>query len=202
MHADTIESRDTLEAWRNDPANKKLSKAGDDRTPPWTWKLYLYHDLEKVCMPFENLQRCMSIGATKVKVGKGQKTWKEDSIGEVLFVQEHLEFSNGGKTILMEDVNEIAEEKQFSKQAELVHKLGFSLYPKFVTVNKNKHLRVRPRFDSWKVKATIAVGEPLISAEVLKQWFYYAGKAGIGDGRPSSGRPYPFGTFDTSIVEV
>jgi hypothetical protein len=35
LHADDIEWADRMSAWKDDPANKKTSKAGDDRSPAW-----------------------------------------------------------------------------------------------------------------------------------------------------------------------
>ena len=44
MHQDDVELGDELKEWRKDPANSNLSTPGDDRTPPWTWKSYIYND--------------------------------------------------------------------------------------------------------------------------------------------------------------
>lgn len=209
MHMDSIEGRDELEGWRGRPENKKLSKPGDDRTPPWTWRTYMYHDQTSVTLAFNNLQRAMSQGATNVKQGKGAKSWKADSIGEVLFDKEHLPLecrcdpNKPLRSVAWEDVLHVAELKMYADQVKGAEKLGFRLFAKPVTVNKNKHIRVRPRFDEWKVTTVLTVGDDRITTEVLKQWFFYAGKAGVGDGRPSSPRtPYPYGTFDTKVTEI
>ena len=44
MHADNIEWADSMEDWKNDPMNKAVSKAGDDRTPPYRWIGCLNYD--------------------------------------------------------------------------------------------------------------------------------------------------------------
>ena len=37
MHADDLKWRSELDRWLANPENKRLSKAGDDRTPAWKW---------------------------------------------------------------------------------------------------------------------------------------------------------------------
>ena len=44
MHKDNIQAGERVRAWSKDPANKKISVAGDDRTPPFTWIGYCYTD--------------------------------------------------------------------------------------------------------------------------------------------------------------
>jgi len=44
MHSDNLAFSERVTAWQKAPENKANSKAGDDRSPAWTWIGYLYHD--------------------------------------------------------------------------------------------------------------------------------------------------------------
>ena len=46
QHNDNLTFAEAIKAWRDDPANAALSINGDDRSPPWTWIGYLYHNGE------------------------------------------------------------------------------------------------------------------------------------------------------------
>lgn len=76
MHADNIEWADEMEAWKNDPASKKKSKAGDDRSPAHRWIGSVYHDGKVVGIPNDNLMRALMEGGAMVPVpgGKNGKT--------------------------------------------------------------------------------------------------------------------------------
>lgn len=47
LHADDIDWADKLGDWRKDPKNRSISRAGDDRSPGFTWIGSLYHDGER-----------------------------------------------------------------------------------------------------------------------------------------------------------
>src|SRR5690606_31225901 len=72
MHWDNIEWADRMAAWKDDPKNQKLSKAGEDRTPAWRWIGSMYHDDDKVSMPSDNLMRCFMEGGAMVPVPGGK----------------------------------------------------------------------------------------------------------------------------------
>ena len=80
MHNDNLAFTEKVNAWRKDPANKELSVSGDDRTPPWTWIGYLYHDGKNLGVAADNLMTMLREGGAKVLTGKGKETYKEGSI--------------------------------------------------------------------------------------------------------------------------
>lgn len=198
MHWDNIEGGDTLKEWRQSSENKNQSVPGDDRSPAWTWQTYLYHDGEYVAMPQDNVMGALMYGGTQV-VLKKQKTFKELSQSAIFIATEHLRFEFGGKQLPMAKVMEIRE-LPFSKQAEACQKLGFRLFCKRAKIGTAKHVRVRPRFDNWKVSGELEVTSADLPFDKLELIFGYSGRAGLCDWRPNSPkRPGPYGMFTASL---
>ena len=209
MHHDSIEGREEVQGWIRDPANKKKSVKGDDRTPPWTWRTYLYTDGKHVTMLSDNVRRVMSQGATDVLVGKGQKTWKEESVSRTQFPSEHLKFEytdnpdDGWRQASMVQIMTVANMPLFSDQCAAAKKLGFVLDCRPVRVGTTKHIRVRPKFAFWRISFVLRALDERITRNVVQQWFDVAGKKGLCDNRPSSPKtPGYFGTFRTVVEEV
>jgi len=201
MHWDNIEGGDELKQWRQDPQNKNQSVPGDDRSPPWTWQTYLYTDGSHVTMPQDNIMGALMYGGAQV-ILKKQKTFKELSQSAVLIATEHCKFEFGSKQLSMADV--IGMRKlPFAKQAETCQKLGLRLFCKRAKIGNSKHVRVRPRFDNWKVTGELEVASPDLPFETLQLIFNYAGKSGLGDWRPSSPkRPGPYGMFSSVLKQI
>jgi hypothetical protein len=197
MHADLVEEADKLEAWRKAPENKNVSKPGDDRSPPWTWQSYLYTDGEHVVMPQDNLMVCLRMAATQL-ILKKQKTFKEISQSGMLMDSEYLTFRNAGKQIAVADLLAIRE-LPFQSQADAARDLGFRLWIKRARVGQAKHIRVRPRFESWSVSGSVVVTAQEITVEVLQKMFQLAGRVGLCDWRPGCKTPGPFGMF-TAVI--
>lgn len=202
MHWDNIEGGDTLKDWRQDPKNKNQSVPGDDRSPAWTWTTYLYHDGEAVTVPQDNLMAALMNGGTQV-ILKRQKTYKELSQSGILIATEHLRFEYGdGKQLLLSQVEKIRD-LPFSKQAAEADKLGFRLFCKRAKIGNSKHVRVRPRFNAWKVSGELEVISDDLPFDKLELIFGYAGRAGLCDWRPSSPkRPGPYGMFTAKCKKV
>jgi hypothetical protein len=80
MHADDVEAADRLKEWRQDNANKELSVPGDDRSPPWTWRTYLYagtiDGVRQVVMPQDNVAAALRYAGSQLTL-KGNKTFKK-----------------------------------------------------------------------------------------------------------------------------
>jgi len=58
-----------------------------------------------------------------------------------------------------------------------------------VTVQRNKILRTRPRFDHWSFETALLVDKSVLNIEDLHQWIATAGiMEGLGDYRPTFGR--------------
>ena len=58
-HHDNILGGDELQLWRDTPEGKKMSKPGDDRTPPWAWQFNLYQEDGLIAIPADNLMSAL-----------------------------------------------------------------------------------------------------------------------------------------------
>lgn len=197
MHADDIEQADLLVAWRKDPANKNLSTPGDDRSPAWTWQTYCYSNGEHLVMPSENIMVALRQAGSQL-ILKKQKTYKEISQSGLLITTEFCEFRADGKLVPVESIRGLRD-KPFAAQAESVQKLGFKLFCKRAKIGTSKHVRVRPRFESWSVSGRIQILAPEITPEVLTQLFELSGRVGLCDWRPGCKTPGPFGMFSAVV---
>jgi hypothetical protein len=200
MHWDNIEGQDELQTWRTRPENKKLSVAGDDRSPAHTWKYSLYNDGEFVTMPFDNLRSCLMAAGKKVPKAKGKGTFKAEAVAGIVINTFHLPFYCNGNLIRWADVEAI--EGDFRGHCEAVKKLGFRLFVKRAAVGQSKHVRVRPMFDKWSCRFDATVVDEQITETVLNDLFGIGGRyVGLGDWRPGSPKsPGPFGQFTTKIA--
>jgi hypothetical protein len=203
MHADNIDWADILHEWTKDPANKAVSKAGDDRTPAWRWIGYLNHDDPKtgvVTIPSEYIMRCIMGGAAEVQTGKGRKTFKVQSQSGILCERFHWPLLIKGKPIQMSDITPLLSVNVFKEHVETVRSLGFELFVKRVVIGNNKHIRVRPRFENWSCAGELIIIDDQITDTVLTNIVDIAGRLkGLGNWRPSAKTPGPFGTFTASV---
>jgi len=204
MHADNIDWADLMDAWKNDPANKAKSKAGDDRTPPWRWLGCLNYDDPKtgvVTIPSEYIMRSIMGGAAMVPTGKKQGTFKSLSQSGLLCADFHWPLLIRGKALSMAALNKCREMKTFAEQKEAAADLGFSLFVKRAAVGTSKHIRVRPRFDDWSATGEILITDEAISKATLRTILDMSGRLkGLGDWRPGGKTPGPFGMF-MAVVE-
>lgn len=204
MHADNIEWADMMEEWRKDPSNKAMSKAGDDRTPPFRWIGSLNTDGQIVTIPSEYIMRCLMEGGAQVPTGKGKKTFKAQSQSGLLCPEFHwpLHINGSGATIAMGDINGLKSKTHFIEHVEGVRKLGFSLFVKRVRVGQSKHIRVRPRFEQWSTEGRIVIMDEAITVKILRQILELAGRyKGLGNWRPGSPTPGQFGMFEATVEE-
>lgn len=206
MHNDDIEWADKLEAWKLDKDNKKISKAGDDRSPAFRWMGCLYRNEEGlVVIPTSNIMRALMEGATMVLVpgGKSGKTFKSQSQSGVMPRAIGWPLTINGKTIPTKPIDALMDEKDFAKHQQAVTKMGFSLFPKRAKIGQSKHIRVRPRFDTWAAEGELVVTDDQITDDVFRDFFEVAGKyKGLGDWRPSSRTPGTFGMFTATVERV
>jgi len=204
MHADNLIWREEIDKWRKDPLNKKLGKAGDDRSPAWSWLGYMYNEGGIVGLPSDNLMTCIRDGATQVIV-QGKKTFKAQSQSGLLVDQILWPiYTTKNTPVKWSSFVELIGDNDFEKHQETAISEGFELFIKSAKIGQAKHVRVRPRFDSWVSGGTITVFDPMITKKVLEQIFYMAGSfCGIGDWRPKSPKsPGSFGKFSAAIKEV
>lgn len=201
FHADDVEAADELMKWRKAAENKSVSVAGDDRSPPWTWQTYLYHDGEHVAVPQENVMACLGKAGAMIPAPKGKGSFKAASQSGLVILDEFCEFRSGGKQVSMASIGALTG-LSFREQAEGAKKLGFRLLVKRATVGSSKHVRVRARFETgWTVSGVVDVMDPLITREVLAEMFEIGGKkVGLLDWRPGSPKkPGPYGTFRSEV---
>lgn len=203
MHADNIEWADRMTQWVRDPKNKSMSKAGDDRTPPWRWQGSLNTDGERITLPSEYIMRCLMEGAAQVSTGNGKTTFKARSQSGMFCQEFHWPLIIRDKTILMSQIKDICALETFAEQAKAAQETGFSLFVKRAKIGTSKHIRVRPRFDNWSTVGIIIVVDDLITTAVLEQILEVSGRyKGLGDWRPGAKTPGPFGTFSATVVQV
>lgn len=203
MHNDNIEWADFMDEWKSDPANKKGSKAGDDRSPAWRWLGCVYHDGKVVGIPAANIMRSIMEGGAMVPVpgGKMGKTFKSQTQSGMMSVEPLWTLYTNGKTIGWPEVEAARTEEKFPKQKKLANDLGFELLVKRAKIGAQKHVRVRPQFSSgWSAKGSFAVWDEQIDDKALGQILEYAGQyKGLGDWRPGGRTPGPYGTFEATI---
>jgi len=200
FHADDVEAADELMRWRKAAENKSVSTPGDDRSPPWTWQTYLYHDGTHLAIPQENIMACLGKAGAMIPQPKGKSTFKAASQSGLVILSEHCEFRSGGKQVAMADIVALSG-LSFAEQAAGAKKLGFELLVKRATVGSSKHVRVRAKFKTWSVNGVIEVLDPIIDGKVLADMFDIGGKKiGLLDWRPGSPKkPGPYGTFRSEI---
>jgi hypothetical protein len=204
MHHDNIEWADFMDAWKSDPANKKGSKAGDDRSPAWRWLGCVYHDGKQLAIPQANIMKSLMEGGAMVPVpgGKNGKTFKSQTQSGMMSVEPFWTLLIDGKAIAWADIEALKDEDKFPQHKIRTAELGFELLVKRAAVGTSKHIRVRPQFaPNWQARGSIAVWDEQITDQALKDIFEYAGQyKGIGDWRPGAPKkPGPYGTFEAKI---
>lgn len=205
MHHDNIEWADFMEEWKTDPANKKGSKAGDDRSPAWRWLGCCYHDGTHLAVPQANIMRSLMEGGAMVPVpgGKMGKTFKSQTQSGMMSVDPLWTLLIGGKPIKWVDVERMKDIPEFAGHKKAAEKLGFSLLVKRAKIGTSKHVRVRPEFAAgWQLSGSLAVWDEQITQQSLEQIIAYAGQyKGLGDWRPGGKTPGPYGTFEAEILK-
>ncbi len=202
MHADDIEWADKMDAWKNDPANKKSSKAGDDRSPAFRWLGGMYHDGKVVVMPGDNIMRCIMEGGALQPTGKGQKTFKSQTQSGILPGEPYWPLFVGEAVIPVAPFFDGKEKRSFEEYQTLAQEHGFTLFVKRAKVGQSKHIRVRPRFDRWMTRGTLIVTDDEITTPILTSILALSGRyKGLGDWRPGGKTPGPWGTFTAEVRE-
>lgn len=202
MHSDNLDWADQMNEWKDDAANRKDSKAGDDRTPAWRWIGSMYHNDEVVVLPSDNLARSMMEGGAMVPVpgGKSGKTFKAQSQSGMMCVEPCWPLLVNGKAIAVKPILAMIGDKSFAAQKAIAQKHGFLLFTKRAKIGSSKHIRVRPRFDGWSAVGTVLVWDDQITESVLRDIMTYAGQyKGLGDWRPGGRTPGPHGMFSAEV---
>lgn len=205
MHWDNIDWADKMSEWKDDAANRKESKAGDDRTPAWRWIGSMYNDGQFVTIPSDNLMRAIMEGGAMVPVpgGRSGKTFKSQTQSGMMVNEADWPVLINGDPIPFDYIKPLLAEKNFQAHKALVESLGFSLFVKRAKVGTSKHIRVRPRFQNWAARGTVSVWDEQVTDSVLVDLFMYAGRyKGLGDWRPGGKTPGAFGMFTAEIRKI
>lgn len=204
MHQDNLQWSDNIKKWQNAPENKKKSVAGDDRSPAWTWMGGLYVDNGFIAIPSDNLMTMFREGGTKCPTGKGKATFKAQTQSGIVVDQSGWPVEIYGHTVRWDDLSCLIENENFEEHMELCQAAGFELFVKRAKIGDNKHVRVRPRFNSWKVSGSITVLDDMITTDALQNIVQTAGfYCGLCDWRPSSPKkPGQFGKFSAEIKQI
>ncbi|MFH1603653.1 MAG: hypothetical protein ABIH03_07080 [Pseudomonadota bacterium] len=200
MHWDNIEWADALGELREQmrKSDKKKSVAGDDRSPPETWKGSLYNDGTRVAVPTDNLRSMLTKAASKIILKKNE-TYKKLLSAAVVFDDLFCEFTFNGQQLLVAKIDAIA--GTFSEHLAAVRQLGFELLVKRARIGNSKHVRVRPMFTDWAVAGELTVVDQQITTDVLREIWLIAGlRIGLCDWRPDSPQsPGPYGKSRVSV---
>lgn len=203
MHHDNIDWSDFMDEWKNNPANKKLSKAGDDRTPAWRWLGCCYHDGQLLGVPQGNIMRAIMEGGAMVPVpgGKNGKTFKSQTQSGMMSVEPFWPLLINGAAIPWAEIEALQKVDKFTEHKAATRELGFELLVKRAKIGATKHVRVRPQFAAgWQIKGTLAVWDEQIDERVLRDILQYAGQyKGLCDWRPGGRTPGPYGTFEAVV---
>lgn len=194
-----------MDEWRTSAANKKASKAGDDRSPAWRWIGSLYQDGEHIIIPSDNVMRCLMEAGAMVPVpgGRGNKTFKSQTQSGIIPSAFGWPLLIDDKPISYKPFEKMVGVADFAKHKEIALKHGFELFLKRAKIGASKHVRVRPRFNKWAAVIELTVSDEQISTPVLQTIFEYAGRyKGLGDWRPGGKTPGVFGMFRAEVAEL
>ena len=203
MHNDNLEWAGAMQEWAKDPANKKGSTAGDDRSPAFRWIGNLYTDRGLVVLPSDNIMTMLREGGAKCPTGKRQGTFKSLTQSGLCVNEVAWPIIVGGKTISTKAIETLKTEEDYSVHEATIAGTGFVLFAKRARIGMAKHVRVRPRFDEWTAAGTITALDDMITTDVLQNILTVAGAlAGLCDWRPSSQKSGPYGRFTATVKEV
>jgi hypothetical protein len=205
MHADDISWADQMDAWKVDKDNKAGSKAGDDRSPAWRWIGNLYQDGKQITVPTDNIMKSLMGGGAMVLVpgGKMGKTFKSQTQSGIMPTSIGWPLLIDGKPIDYAPLKKLIGNKDFEAHKKASQAAGFDLYLKRAKIGSSKHVRVRPRFETWSAVGELMVTDDQITTAVLSDIFETAGiYKGIGDWRPGGKTPGSFGMFTAVVKEI
>ena len=204
LHHDNLPFVERVKAWTLDPANRDKQVKGDDRSPAWTWIQCLYHEGGKLVIPSDNLMTVLREGGKRIETGKRGATFKSASQSGVLINESAWPLLAKGNEVGWDQITPLLDVEDFAKHEEAARDLGFELFVKRAKVGASKHVRVRPRFQSWSVSGTVTILDERITKGILSDMLAQAGRfAGLGDWRPSSPKsPGPFGVFTATVEEI
>lgn len=203
LHRDNLSFYEKVKAWQIDPQNKEYSKAGDDRSPAWTWIGCLYSDGQHVGIDSDNLMTMLREGGARLKTGNKNETYKKQTQYGLFVDQIQFDLLVSGKKIPVAPINEYIGNMDFYAHEAFAEQQGFELFVKRSKIGQAKHVRVRPMFRDWTAIGSITVideEQSGLTRGVLQRILDLAGgMCGLGDWRPSSKTPGSFGKFTATL---
>lgn len=132
--------------------------------------------------------------------GKMGKTFKSQTQSGMMSVESLWEIRVGKDAIAWEPIERLKDVQKFPAHKKAVAELGFDLLVKRAKIGQQKHIRVRPQFNNWELRGSIAVWDEQIDEKSLASILEYAGQyKGLCDWRPGAKTPGPYGTFEARI---
>ncbi len=208
LHPDDLDWADRMKKWKEDPVAQKETPAvpGDDRTPAWRWVGNVLHDGEHMAVSSDMLMKCFMEGGAMVPVpgGKNGVTFKRQTQSGMSVLEPAWKIATPQGLIPISPVHALMSSNDFDEHKGKAMAMGFDLFVKRAKIGAAKHVRVRPRFRSWKVSGTLAVWDDKLTDRSLLDILVFAGEfKGIGDWRPSAPKsPGPHGRFSVEIQKV
>lgn len=203
MHNDNLSFTEKVMAWRKAPENKEFSVPGDDRTPPWTWIGYLYHDGQNIGVNSDNLMTMLREGGAKLLTGKRQETYKKHTQSGLMIDQQQWDLYTNGSLVPIENIKPLIGNTNFHEHIKTTENFGFELLVKRAKIGRAKNIRVRPMYWNWELRGSLTVIDKEISGitrDVLTTILNQAGAiCGLCDWRPSSPNSGTFGKFEPVI---
>lgn len=201
LHKDNITWCERVKKWSKDPANKKDSVAGDDRTPAWTWLGYCYDANGLMVIDADNIMSMLRDGGKKCPAPTGKGSMKSQTQSGIICAEIGWPIEINGSTINYKAIlDQLANEHDFELHEKVAKENGFELFVKRAKIGKNKHIRVRPRFSRWSASGTLMVTDKQITQDMLQMILNFAGVyCGLGDWRPGNMAPGQFGTFEARV---
>ena len=195
MHRDNLDAQD---AERERGRDRDKGRAGDDRYPPDRWKSYVYADKTNVVIPADNLMACLREAGKKLK--DGRSTLKAVSQYAVFLPDAFTPILVGKRGTKVPATKVVKIAGPFEDQVKGASKLGFDLDVHRCRVQRARHIRVRPRFDTWRLVFPATVTDEKLTEEQFKALWSKAGDlVGLCDWRPGAPQPGSFGRFTTKI---
>jgi hypothetical protein len=143
-------------------------------------------------------------GGKKCPAPTGKGSLKSQTQSGILVNEIGWPLMVNGSVIPWAPIEAMLNETEFEKHEQLAEQLGFTLFTKRARIGQSKHVRVRPRFDSWSASGTITVLDVQLTEQVLKNVLTHAGfYCGLMDWRPGSPTsPGQFGRFTATLKEI
>jgi len=204
MHRDNIKGCEMVRSWIKNPANKKISVAGDDRSPAFTWVTYCYHDGKRLVIDADNLMTMLRDGGKKCPAPTGRGSLKSQTQSGITVNEIGWPLLVSGAEIPWAPIEALLEESDFEVHEQVAKNLGFELFAKRARIGTSKNVRVRPRFDEWSASGTITVFDEILKTDVLQNILTHAGfYCGLMDWRPGSpSAPGQYVRFSASLEEL